>query len=1810
MAGFASAEVFINEFLPDSNFTGADDKFGEWIELFNNGTLYVDLTNWNISENSGTNFTINNSIPASSFIVLVYNFTFFNLTHPDVNASGIKIIEYGSLVSSFILNNGNDNISLYNASGNLVNSILNYADPGENISIGRHPDGSTNIINFTVKTPGGKNDNAAPVLNKWLAPAANNSFIKGLVNVTVNITDAAHPVNVSLLNFSNSNFTMNQSGDLFYFLWNTSLNAEKPYNLTVFFNDSLGFSNTNTLFSITVDNTKPNISNPTTQANSRNFISPGFVFNATVAANDTNLLNVTCLLNGITKTYFANISNTTFICNLTAPSAENDFAITFAAIDKANNTNTTTINFTTKHSTSAAFIPKDATVSNLNQSDKTVEINVTLNNTGNNPIYDAGIILNSFSSSKFSAVSNTYQNCSQNINNSQSCTATFSIRIAGGTTGTHSMFWNRNWTDNNFTQIKFTQVVASTVTIAGNPQITNAANVSATIKHAQNSTVSLHINSTGNSDLESVTATFVPGTIQSSWLNVTTFNLGTISAAANATLDVNVAVPKHTNPGNYTGTFSIAASSIGAKTVLLIVEVPADNSWISFPNRTVSHKRSDIAGIVGKFTINNTGNVGHNFTFYPPAGNLFEFPIWNDSNIRSIYVERGEAAVVSIYHKQMSVNGPDSVSSFNLTFTITSKNTSQSNTTFMSLVRDDNNPFANITNPVSNSFVNGTIEFNVTAKDLNLSRLEYFINNSLVLNSTDINSTFKSFRWNTNNGSYSDEVYKLKAIAFDSAGNVNQSEVTITVNNTDSLPVLRASISTINIVEDDNATLNLSLFFESIDGDSLKYNFTRPDNVTVHVTNATQIANFTPAANFTGLNYIIFTAIENSSNQTTSSNNVTINVTNVNDAPTTPILTSPLSGSNVTSSVGKATLMWSTSIDVDNDTITYYVFVSNDSSNIKLNATTTATTLQLTNLGNNITYYWKTLASDNSLNSSNSSTFNFTAIRDSDPVINKWTWNNTISISSTNTSPIVAENRTLNFTINASDPDNNPINFTWFVNNNENSSAQNFSFNLINNFTATGNYVIKLQVQDNNSNSVSQEWQVTVTNTNREPVLDAISDKTATEDSLLTFSITSFDPDNDSLAFTSNVTSILFTSAANSSLATVNWTPTNDNVGSNPVEFRVKDSSKNASQTITITVTNTNDAPTITDFFPLDNRTIAKNVGVQKFNVTFNDIDTGDDTTAYWFRNTTLIAPNSSNVTVTSLLEGIYNITAIVNDTSGAKARYEWRLNVTDAILGDGLTSPVLSLNETQRQNATNVAVNSSTFGGIDFGNNSLNFSGVVKLEDAFNISNNIVSVNSKSFPGLNKSAYLVLKGINFTKAPLIYLADEFESTANGIICPDDVCTNRTYDAANKILRFNVPHFSTYFTQTNTTNGAPIITSAAVKTATENAKYTYDVEATDPDGDVLIFSLITKPSGMSISSSTGIISWTPTTIQLGLNNVTVNVSDGSLTAEQSFNITVGKGPKLIISDLDVKVDTKTDKGIQNNTKISKEAAPGSKVEFKLEVENLFTDDEDLEIEDIDAEITIEDIDDGDDLDEDIDEFDLKAGKNDDVSIEFDIPLEVDEDIYDVIISVEGQDENQTKHEILWNLELEVEKEAHEIRILKSDINPLTISCQRQVALNSEIINTGTEDEDDVTLEITSPQLGISSITAGIELDEGTEDNRFTKQVTESISKDVLEGIYPVTFNAYYGSSLSETKTVELTIGECELTKAVKEKVKEKKPAVEVIRPKTAIEKPEAKTAEPSFKQTNGYRTLLAIMVIVFIGTAVFVVGGAYMLLKK
>ena len=88
------------------------------------------------------------------------------------------------------------------------------------------------------------------------------------------------------------------------------------------------------------------------------------------------------------------------------------------------------------------------------------------------------------------------------------------------------------------------------------------------------------------------------------------------------------------------------------------------------------------------------------------------------------------------------------------------------------------------------------------------------------------------------------------------------------------------------------------------------------------------------------------------------------------------------------------------------------------------------------------------------------------------------------------------------------------------------------------------------------------------------------------------------------------------------------------------------------------------------------------------------------------------------------------------------------------------------------------------------------------------------------------------------------------------------------------------------------TNQVPVITSIPITAVDVGETYTYDVNATDPDGDVLTYSLTVKPVLMTINSSTGKVIWFPKT--KGNYAVVVKVSDGDLDITQSFTIVVSK----------------------------------------------------------------------------------------------------------------------------------------------------------------------------------------------------------------------------------------------------------------------------------------------------------------------------
>lgn len=284
-----------------------------------------------------------------------------------------------------------------------------------------------------------------------------------------------------------------------------------------------------------------------------------------------------------------------------------------------------------------------------------------------------------------------------------------------------------------------------------------------------------------------------------------------------------------------------------------------------------------------------------------------------------------------------------------------------------------------------------------------------------------------------------------------------------------------------------------------------------------------------------------------------------------------------------------------------------------------------------------------------------------------------------------------------------------------------------------------------------------------------------------------------------------------------------------------------------------------------------------------------------------------------------------------------------------------------------------------------------------------------------------------------------------------------------------------------------------------------------------------------------------------------------------------MNVAYAAGSKLVFSDVDVKVGSKTSKNLEDGDTIDDEAEPGDAVEFRIEVRNNFTDAEDLDIEDITVEVTIEEIDDGDDLDDESSEFDVKADNDKRVNIEFEVPLEVEEDTFDVIIHAEGEDENGTDHDADMKLRLEVDKETHLLKITRNTLSPAEVACNRKnVQLSTTVINIGNEDEEDVTVQVLNSDLGVDLKEELGELtaEPNEDESRFSNIFTFNVPNDAEAGSYPITLRALYDDDRRKAEeSATLTINDCATTKSVTTKpeeeiTSEEDESVEIITPTT------------------------------------------------
>lgn len=269
----------------------------------------------------------------------------------------------------------------------------------------------------------------------------------------------------------------------------------------------------------------------------------------------------------------------------------------------------------------------------------------------------------------------------------------------------------------------------------------------------------------------------------------------------------------------------------------------------------------------------------------------------------------------------------------------------------------------------------------------------------------------------------------------------------------------------------------------------------------------------------------------------------------------------------------------------------------------------------------------------------------------------------------------------------------------------------------------------------------------------------------------------------------------------------------------------------------------------------------------------------------------------------------------------------------------------------------------------------------------------------------------------------------------------------------------------------------------------------------------------------------------------------------------------GSKPEMFKANI-TKVYVDGEKQKESNVRRGKitDVFPGSTVEIKIELENLYDSATDIEIVDISTEGTIEEIDDGDDIEEEIKEFDLGADRKDSKTLKFEIPLEVEAKDRLLTIEIKAEDDAGIKYEKEFTYDLEVEKEKNELKIIKAELNKDSYKCGENALLSFSLINIGAKEEN-VNLKIVNEDLKLD-INEDFELsndafeESSKYENRFNIRIPENIDKMA----YPITITAEYGTE-KEAANLNLVVNECEKKAVInageKKEVKESKEITDV-----------------------------------------------------
>ncbi|PIN69261.1 hypothetical protein COV93_06195 [Candidatus Woesearchaeota archaeon CG11_big_fil_rev_8_21_14_0_20_43_8] len=206
--------------------------------------------------------------------------------------------------------------------------------------------------------------------------------------------------------------------------------------------------------------------------------------------------------------------------------------------------------------------------------------------------------------------------------------------------------------------------------------------------------------------------------------------------------------------------------------------------------------------------------------------------------------------------------------------------------------------------------------------------------------------------------------------------------------------------------------------------------------------------------------------------------------------------------------------------------------------------------------------------------------------------------------------------------------------------------------------------------------------------------------------------------------------------------------------------------------------------------------------------------------------------------------------------------------------------------------------------------------------------------------------------------------------------------------------------------------------------------------------------------------------------------------------------------------------------------------PGQQIEIVLKLENLV----DQDIEDITITAMIDDIDDGDEIETESDEFDLEPGDTETVRLYLDIPDFVDEDSYELSVSVEAEYEDGNDvaiDDIKQTVDISLERYDVKMDAVFADENLL---CDEDGTLTVTVKNIGKKDIDRLQVLVKNEELGIYILSDTIELErEGSSSLDFQFTVPEGI----IPGDSQFTIMSSYQGKTDDDPIVAVLKTDCE-----------------------------------------------------------------------